>query len=53
MLEKQEKEEPIIKLLKVVFTIIAVISIFAVMYNIGIYTDDGGTEAFNEIEQKL
>lgn len=35
----QEKEEPVIKLLKVVFTFVAVISVVFVFYNIAMYTD--------------
>jgi hypothetical protein len=49
----EKGEGSIIKLLKIVFAIIAVISIIFVFYNIGIYTDNQGIEASSASEKVL
>jgi hypothetical protein len=50
---EESKEGSIIKLLKVVFTIVAVVSIIFVFYNIGIYTDKQDIEVSAGLEQGL
>jgi phage shock protein PspC (stress-responsive transcriptional regulator) len=44
----QEKEVSVVRLFKVVFTVIAVISLVFVVYNIGVFTNDQDIEVFAE-----
>lgn len=47
---EKNKERLFVKVFKIVFTVIAVVSIIFVFYNIGVYTDSQEIEAFTEIK---
>ena len=47
---EENKEISIIKILKFVFSVIAIISLVFVGYNIGLYTNDQDIEAFADLE---
>ena len=50
---EESTEGPIIRLMKVVFAIIAVVSVVFVFYNIGIHTDSQDIEASVSLEESL
>jgi len=40
------KESPFLNIIKVAFAVVAMVSLFFVIYNIGVYTNDSEIEAF-------